>query len=860
MKDATELRKQAEARLRIAPLQTGSAEEMQKVLHELRVHQIELEMQNEELRRAQTELDAARARYFDLYDLAPVGYLTVSDTGLIVEVNLTAVTLLGAAKSGLVARPFAQFIVPADQDLYYLFHRQLLETGQRLVCGDLQIVKGDGTRFWGQLQGSTTTNATGATVFHLILSDTTARRQIEEQSRQNFEQSEQSRSALLGVLEDQRRAEEKLARLHAQYKLILSSTAEGIIGLDLQGHHTFVNPAAAKLLGYEPEELIGRESHGIWHHTKADDSPYPKEECKIYTTYQDGKLHHSFDEVFWRKDGTSFPVEYDSMPIYTEGRIVGAVVTFADITARQRAEAELRLRSSALNAAANAIVITDPTGNVVWANPAFTALTGYAAVEVLGKNPRILKSGQHSPAFYQQMWETIDEGKVWQGELVNKRKDGSLYTEEMTITPVRNERGAIINFIAIKQDITARKAAEEELSRSHRQLVETLAELRRAQDQAIQQASLRAMGQMAAGIAHDFNNALAPINGFSELLLNHPENLADTKKVGEYLQIINVAGNDAAGVVRRLREFGRQRETGETTTALDLPGLVRQTIEMTQPRWKNEVRAAGLTIHIATDLRKVPPIVGEEYALRELLTNLIFNAVDAMPAGGTITLGTARDGEFVCLWIRDTGIGMTAAVREHCFEPFFTTKGDKGTGLGLAMVYGIVKRHEGKIEIETELGRGTTFTIRLPVQREQPESFVPSGVPVALTRKLHVLVVDDEPLVRDITEAFLISDGHTVETAKDGVMGLERFRAGRFDAVITDKAMPGINGEQLAVAISALAPGMPVILMSGFGDLMKTKVEKPPHIREILSKPFTLPMMRATLARALAAGQDGGEK
>ena len=294
---------------------------------------------------------------------------------------------------------------------------------------------------------------------------------------------------------------------------------------------------------------------------------------------------NDFKTVRQTKAGRLIEVSITASPIKNvAGQNVGVSKIARDISEHKRAEAELLLQGKALHAAANAIVITDPTGNVVSGNPAFTALTGYAVSEVLGKNLRVLKSGEQDAAFYRQLWETIRTGQVWSGELINKRKDGSLYTEEMTITPVRTASGAISHFIAIKQDVTRRKQAEHALEVSNQQLVEMAAELQLTQQQMVQQASLRALGQMASGIAHDVNNSLSLIVGFSELLLKPPEQLTDQDKSRQYLQNIHTAGRGASDVVRRLREFGHHRAVAEIPTAGDLTGLVRRVVESTQPR------------------------------------------------------------------------------------------------------------------------------------------------------------------------------------------------------------------------------------------------------------------------------------
>ena len=782
-----------------------------KTFLELQVHQIELDVQNEELRRAQLALDAAHARYFDLFDLAPAGYFTLSDKGLILEVNLTAVTFVGAAKSALVARPFSSLISPADTDRFYLFFRQLLVTGQSQMCGDLQVRKQDGTSFWAALQGNRTTDATGMPAINLILSDISARKQAEV-----------SRAHLAAIIE---------------------FSEDCIISNDLTSIITSWNKGAENLFGYSASEMIGTSI------LRLIPVAHQTEEQQILDTIARGGCVNDFKTVRQTKAGRLIEVSITASPIKNvAGQNVGVSKIARDISEHKRAEAELLLQGKALHAAANAIVITDPTGNVVSGNPAFTALTGYAVSEVLGKNLRVLKSGEQDAAFYRQLWETIRTGQVWSGELINKRKDGSLYTEEMTITPVRTASGAISHFIAIKQDVTRRKQAEHALEVSNQQLVEMAAELQLTQQQMVQQASLRALGQMASGIAHDVNNSLSLIVGFSELLLKHPEQLTDQEKSLQYLQNIHTAGRDASDVVRRLREFGHQRAVGEIPTAVDLTGLVRRVIELTQPRWKDQSQAIGLTIRMTTDLREVPPIAGEESAIRELLTNLVFNAIDALLVGGTITLGTELDGEFVKLWVSDTGVGMPEEVRKRCFEPFFTTKGDQGTGLGLSMVHGIVRRHGGTVAIASAPGQGTTVTLRLPIFCAK-SAFAITDSPAPLTRSLRVLVVDDEPLLQVIVGAYLTSDGHQVTTVSSGEFALPLLKNNPYDLVITDKSMPEISGEHLAMAIHALNPTLPVILMSGFGDLMKAESEIPPQISTILSKPITEASLREALAK-----------
>lgn len=401
-----------------------------------------------------------------------------------------------------------------------------------------------------------------------------------------------------------------------------------------------------------------------------------------------------------------------------------------------------------------------------------------------------------------------------------------------------------------QREIEERRAVEEALRATNERMEQALSDLARAQAHIIEQERLRALGQMASGIAHDFNNALMPVLGFTELLLNSPDSLQDAGKVRVYLELMNTAARDAASVVTRLREFYRSREEGEIFAPTRLGRLVEQVVELTRPKWKDQALALGKTVSIEQDLQPVPQIPGDAAQLREVLTNLIFNAVDAMPEGGTITVRTRRGEAHVLLEVTDTGTGMSDAVRKRCLEPFFTTKREQGTGLGLSMVHGIIRRHSGKLDIESAPGRGTTFRISLPINGSAANSAIlPPGPPEpggqgGPSRHLRVLVVDDDDAVRGITVAYLETDGHELETAGSGGDALLKFRQGKFDLVITDRAMPGMNGDALARAIKKEAPQQPVILLTGFGDLMSAQREHPEGVDVVLGKPAPLAVLR----------------
>ena len=402
------------------------------------------------------------------------------------------------------------------------------------------------------------------------------------------------------------------------------------------------------------------------------------------------------------------------------------------------------------------------------------------------------------------------------------------------------------------------RTAHLELEATHGQLRAAHEELKATQDKVVAQERLRALGQMASGIAHDFNNALSPVVGFSELLLMQPEQWSDPHFMRQYLQLINTSAQDATQVVRKLREFYRKRDEQEVLAPLDLNPLVQQAVDITQPRWRDQAQAAGCTIAVQTELSQLPPVPGEESALRELLTNLIFNAVDAMPNGGAIRVCTSNpEAGWVAVEVTDTGTGMTEEVRRRCMDPFFTTKGSQGTGLGLAMVHGIVERHGGRLEIDSTWGRGSTFRLLLPgcaSQQPHSDTVAPPGdgaiTPAATDtspRRLRVLVVDDEPSVRLVMTAYLTSFGHVPATATGGHEGLRQFRDGAYDLVITDRAMPDMHGDALAAAIKLENPHVPVIMLTGFGDMIHALDERPSAIDLVLAKPILL----SDLARAI---------
>ncbi len=394
-----------------------------------------------------------------------------------------------------------------------------------------------------------------------------------------------------------------------------------------------------------------------------------------------------------------------------------------------------------------------------------------------------------------------------------------------------------------------------ELRQTLSQLEDTLHQLRSTQQQVIQHERLSALGSMAAGLAHDFNNSLSLILGYSELLLSELENTPYRAKSDEFLGTVITAAQDAARMFGRLRSIFRQADHDQEWRPVELNALVEQAVALTRPRWHGQALGQGVTIRLHMELEpELPVLLADAAELREMLTNLIFNAVDALPRGGEITLRTRTQGQEVALEVQDTGTGMDEETRRRCLEPFFTTKGQKGTGLGLAMVYGTMQRHGGRIDLQSTPGLGTTFTFLLPFQPPPTAAAAPAEVAgLEVQRPWRVLVVDDQPVFVNILRHYLAHDLHMVETALDGREALEKFQAQTFDLVITDRAMPHMQGEELAAEIKRISSGTRVILLTGYsGEETRTPS---PALDAVVLKPVTHAALRAIISQTMTGYQ-----
>jgi signal transduction histidine kinase len=425
----------------------------------------------------------------------------------------------------------------------------------------------------------------------------------------------------------------------------------------------------------------------------------------------------------------------------------------------------------------------------------------------------------------------------------------------VTAAPFRGLDGELLGAILDLKDITKLKQAKADLREHRDRLQQALTELVRVQDHLVRQERLRALGQMAGSMARDFAGTLSVILGHAERLIDEREDVLDAEAAA-WLRSIADTARSGAGTVEEILRFTKPRDTADPRKPLDLNEVLEEAIALTRSGWEDEARATSAPIALRRSLGRLPRVLGNEAELREALVNLISNAVDAMPGGGTLAFCTRQEDDTAIIEVSDTGVGMDEETDRRALEPFFTTKGERGTGLGLTMVYGFVKRHHGSMSLKSSPGAGTTVVLRLPLLPDvgaAPGAGVEAKVEATPSeRPLHVLVVDDHPMVRDGLKAMLVADGHTVDVAEDGIAGLRAFQRGRHDLVITDKVMPTMGGERLAAFIRTTSPRTPIILVTGYAD---SDGKRPPSVDVVLQKPVSRDRLRQAIRALVAKSQ-----
>lgn len=645
---------------------------------------------------------------------------------------------------------------------------------------------------------------------------------------------------LFGTIQDitaRKMAEDALVQSEASYRDLIDGMKETVWVVDGNGKFIDVNRTASAMLHYSREELLTMGPRDI------DANITEAMIRQRQSSLAQGRIR-IFETKHTRKDGEHIPVEIQATRVTYQGQ--EAVLCIArDITERKQAEAALqksetmnRLLAAVVRQAGEAIVITDLKGAIEYINPAYTAMSGYPAAEMVGQALPLLQQDEVMDTAQRAPWAAVQQNETWRGRTVAQRKDGSSYHINVTLFPIHDAEERIINYCQIARDISHELQLERHLNQTQR---------------------LETIGTLAGGIAHDFNNILMPIMGYAELAATK---LPATDPLQTNLQQILKGAQRARALVRQILTFSRQHE--QQRRPLYLQRIIQEALDLMRPLLPS-------TIEIRQSLHPAcQQVLADATQLHQVLVNLCTNAFHAMEADGgvlTITLEQVvidralaqlypilQQQAYACLTVSDTGIGMDSATLERIFEPFFTTKSvDRGTGLGLSVAHGIVRAHDGVLLAQSALGKGSSFQIYLPIFVDDADLGSEHGGP-AVRGKEMILVVDDEPTITEIMKELLEWQDYQVEAYNSSIEALSIVRQfpHKFDLVLSDLTMPGMTGVELAGQLQQVRAGIPVIIITGYGNHLDEKTQKSNGIRHVASKPIGIdelaPLIRQVLA------------
>ena len=742
-----------------------------------------------------TEQKRVEEKYRTLFEQSPLPCVTMAMSGEILSVNSAVTDEFGYSPDELVGCNIMDFMTSESRRLFVHHYPQFLK-GKPISGNDYEIFKADGSKAWLQVTAAIIHDDAGEpVVVQSFIVDVTRQRSVEEQIRES----------------------------EARYRQLFERAPMGIVHFDANLHVTDCNENFVYIMQADRDGLIGFDLH-----TLRDKRLIPVLEATLQG--KEGRWEGAYRST---TNNTTLHISVRTAPMYDgHGDIQGGMALVEDISLRKQELEEKYRLLSAIDHASEAIFITDIGGKIEYVNPAFEKMTGYSAEEVLGKNPRILRSGRHDKTFYRDMWQTLLSGRVWKGHIINKRKDGTLFEADASISPVRNREGEIINYVAVKRDVTSEVTLKKQLNRAMK---------------------MEAIGTLAGGIAHDFNNILSAVLGYAEMAELQLDEKSPARKDVE--QII-VAGQRATDLIRQILTFSRQEE--EELRPVKIQVVIKEALKLLRS-------SLPASIDLQQDIDpQCGQVLADPVRIHQVLINLCTNARQAMAEGqGRLHVRlseVAADSEAVSfcpgkgrwldLEVSDTGVGMEPQVRERIFDPFFTTKKKgQGTGLGLAVVHGIVKSHGGEIVVDSKPGRGTTFHIYLPVidgdnnrEEKAKQTVFPRG-------DEHILLVDDEPLLVEIMERFLALLGYRVTSFTDSRQALNWFdgHGDQVDLVVTDMTMPHLTGADLSRKILAIIPQIPIILCTGYSDVMDADRAGAIGIRKFLVKPVD----NKTLARSV---------
>jgi two-component system cell cycle sensor histidine kinase/response regulator CckA len=623
------------------------------------------------------------------------------------------------------------------------------------------------------------------------------------------------------VRRESRQADTAMRESEHKYRHLFEALSDAVFLIDEEsGRIIDTNRRAELLLGRTRTEILGSNQSQFL----ASQNEQPVFDA--LRAIADGERPGGCELEVFRQDRHAVPVHASASRIELYGRPL-LLTLLRDISERNRMDEQLRQLSRAVEQSPASIVITDLQGNITYVNPKFTGITGYTFAEAVGKNPRILKSGETPPGRYQQLWQTITSGQEWRGEFHNRKKNGELYWELASISPITDEAGRITHFLAVKEDITDKKKLEAQF---------------------IEAQKMEVLGRLAGGVAHDFNNILAVIIGYSDLLI---QELGADDSRAKLAEEIRHASERAAGLTQQLLIYSRKEM--KQPVLLDLNKELQNMNKMLRRLVNEHVVMTLIPGTQPARIKADPGYVGQ------VLMNLVVNARDAMPNGGQLTITTSHavldendahahpglaPGDYVMLGVSDTGTGMTDDVKAHLFEPFFTTKSKgKGTGLGLATCQTIVKQSGGCIGVDSAPGKGTTFKVYFPCVDEPFDHDAQLVKAEPLPRGTEtLLVVEDDPDVRRLTAKVLKAQGYAVLRAANGQDALrlvQEHKTGPIHLAITDVVMPLMGGKVMAEWLRATHPGLKILFTSGYTDDDIGQQDMFGAGVEFLAKPYT---------------------
>jgi PAS domain S-box-containing protein len=620
------------------------------------------------------------------------------------------------------------------------------------------------------------------------------------------------------ALDKRKEAEQILRESDEQYRTIFETTGTATMIVEEDGVISMVSSEFEKIFGYPRDEIEGTNNWGKF--IVEDDLERMGEYHALRRNNPDAAPRNyevrGIDKTGNHKD-----------LLLTNSIIAGtkkSVVSMLDITDRKRAENELALLATVIEQAAEGITITDKNGTVQYANPAYERISGYTREEMIGQSHRMLKGSSHDGGLPAEMMDTLARGDVWSGHMINEKKDGTTYKVEVSVSPIRDTTGAIMHYVAIERDVTHEAELETQLHQAQK---------------------MEAIGTLAGGIAHDFNNILAAIMGYAEMALyDVPEGTQGRRNLEQVLK----AGYRGKDLVKQIITFSRRSE--QERGPMRVSPIAKETLKLLRASLPTTI---DIRQHIEA---RSGMVLADPTHIHQVLMNLCSNAAYAMrEKGGILEIRLADvdissdgaashlaldPGPYVKLTVKDTGHGMDRATIERIFDPFFTTKKPgEGTGMGLAVVHGIVKSCGGAIVVDSELGKGTAFEVFLPRIEGASLPETDSAAPMA-TGNERILFVDDEEDLVDMAQQMLERLGYSVVATTNSLEALEVFKAGpdQFALVITDQTMPHMTGADLAKELMRIRPDIPIILCTGFSEVINAEEAKTLGIREFVMKPF----------------------